>query len=141
MRSLPIIPHIKDPVAYEELYTNYLAVKSAIVLSAGGVSDSSASSSDDATADGPVSPTQEPTFELLYNQACLRLGHMDYTGALELLERSEQRCRSTLQADGYSAEEIEEEVASILLQKGFVMQNLGRMEEAKQLYRATLASK
>lgn len=76
------------------------------------------------------------SFEYLYNSACAWTGKKDFAKALLLLQEAEPLCRQTLQEDGYTEEEIEEELVSIQLQKAYSLQMLGRMTEAREIYLA-----
>lgn len=43
-------------------------------------------------------------------------------------------CQSTLQEEGLTAEEIDDELAIIVVQRAFVLQMLGRGDEARKIY-------
>ncbi|VDN29015.1 unnamed protein product [Gongylonema pulchrum] len=79
-------------------------------------------------------PSQLDTFEQLYNGACQLIESEDYSQALRYLERAEKVCSDTLIEEGLAEEEIEEELSVIRVQKAFVLQKLGRNEDAFKIY-------
>ncbi|KAI6180473.1 Signal recognition particle subunit SRP72 [Aphelenchoides besseyi] len=74
------------------------------------------------------------TYEQLFNHACHLANSERFADALKYLERAASKCRETLTSDEYSEKEIDEELASILLEKGYVLQQLGRKDEAVEVY-------
>lgn len=115
-----------DSQAYAELYTNYMAVKSTMLLSRQHVS---------ANAPELAAPS-EMTFETMFNEACALIAKQQWRKALALLQATERLCRNTLSKDEYSAEEIAEEVAPIQLQTAYVLFRLGRSAEAAVILNA-----
>ncbi|XP_072041807.1 LOW QUALITY PROTEIN: signal recognition particle subunit SRP72-like [Amphiura filiformis] len=78
---------------------------------------------------------KDDTFELCYNKACLVLGQGDYTEALKLLERAEQLCKESLEDDpDMTEEEIEAELGSVRVQKGYILQLQGKTDDAMKIY-------
>lgn len=82
------------------------------------------------------------TYDLLYNHACYLIGRKDYQLALTQLNLAEEKCRETLQEEpDTTAEEIEVELGHIHVQRGYVLQKLGRPEEALRYYNQALKQK
>ncbi|VBB27033.1 unnamed protein product [Acanthocheilonema viteae] len=79
-------------------------------------------------------PSHLDTFEQLYNAACQLIESGGYTQALKFLEKAERLCSDTLIEEGLSEEEIEEELSVIRVQKAFVLQMLGRRDDALKIY-------
>ncbi|KAH7724737.1 TPR Domain containing protein [Aphelenchoides avenae] len=89
---------------------------------------------------------QEPqadldTFEQLYNGACHLIECERYSEAVALLDKAQGKLLhvkstilTTLVEDGLTDEEIEEELAIILIQKAFSLQKLGKPDEALKIY-------
>ncbi|KAI6240784.1 Signal recognition particle subunit SRP72 [Aphelenchoides fujianensis] len=76
------------------------------------------------------------TYEQLFNHACHLAAAGRFVEALEAVEQAEAKCRQWTEAEGWSAKETNEELAVILLEKGYVLQQLGRKEDAFQVYTA-----
>ena len=77
-------------------------------------------------------------YDAEYNYACALVRTGDFEGALASLKTAMELGTKALVADGYSEEEVEEELAGIVVLLGFVEQRLGHTAEALQLYqRAT----
>lgn len=74
------------------------------------------------------------TFEQLYNGACHLIEASKFSQALTLLEKAEKMCREAVIEEGLTDEEIEDELSVIRVQKAFVLQKLGRSEEALKIY-------
>ncbi|MCP9264016.1 Signal recognition particle subunit SRP72 [Dirofilaria immitis] len=79
-------------------------------------------------------PSHLETFEQLYNGACQLIESGGYAQALKFLEKAEKLCSDTLAEEGLSEEEIEEELSVIRVQKAFVLQMLGRKDDALKIY-------
>uniref|UniRef100_A0A1I7VLF4 Signal recognition particle subunit SRP72 n=1 Tax=Loa loa TaxID=7209 RepID=A0A1I7VLF4_LOALO len=79
-------------------------------------------------------PSHLDTFEQLYNGACHLIESGGYDQALKFLEKAEKLCSDTLAEEGLSEEEIEEELSVIRVQKAFVLQMLGRRDDALKIY-------
>lgn len=82
------------------------------------------------------------TYDLLYNNACYLIGRKQYEAALKQLTLAEEQCRETLQDDpDVTVDEIEAELGHIHVQRGYVLQKLGRPEEAMKYYNQALKQK
>lgn len=85
---------------------------------------------------------EENSYELCYNMACYLIGKEDYKGAEKKLKKAEDYCKLSFEDDpDVTEEEIEEELGIIRVQLAFVLQKLGRNEEALQLYNQVLKSR
>ncbi|GMS84405.1 hypothetical protein PENTCL1PPCAC_6580 [Pristionchus entomophagus] len=73
------------------------------------------------------------TFEQLYNAACVDIEAEKFNDALKKLDKALTLAQEIL-AD-QTEEEMEEECASIVLQKAFVLHKMGNVEEAAEMYR------
>ncbi|KAI6218862.1 Signal recognition particle subunit SRP72 [Aphelenchoides fujianensis] len=84
----------------------------------------------------PQEPTTSEldTYEQLFNHACHLAAAGRFAKALEAVEQAEAKCRHWTEAEGWSTKETNEELAVILLEKGYVLQQLGRKEDALQVY-------
>jgi len=56
---------------------------------------------------------RESTYELVYNAACRLLGNGQTQEAEKKLKQSEKMCRETLEEDGTTEEEIEDELGIV----------------------------
>eukprot|EP00937_MAST-01D_sp_MAST-1D-sp2_P001956 g1956.t1 len=83
----------------------------------------------------------EKSHELAYNMGCCAAdaGRMDE--AEERLQAAEKLARSGLAADGWEPQEVEQEVAVILVQLAFVVQLAGDTVRAGKIYKSVLKSK
>ncbi|CAG9533532.1 unnamed protein product [Cercopithifilaria johnstoni] len=79
-------------------------------------------------------PSRLDTFEQFYNAACQLIESGGYAQALKFLEKAEKLCSDTLIEEGLSEEEIEDELSVIRVQKAFVLQMLGRRDDALKIY-------
>lgn len=77
-------------------------------------------------------------FEQMYNSACHLIEKENFQQALKVLDQAITTCKETLVEDGMSEEDIDEELAIILVQKGFVLQKLGKNDEALKIYASVL---
>jgi len=75
-------------------------------------------------------------FEQMYNVACHLIEKEEYEKALKLLDKAVVLCKKTMTENGDPEEDIDEELAIIQVQKGFVLQKLGRNDEALKIYSA-----
>ncbi|XP_041368562.1 signal recognition particle subunit SRP72-like [Gigantopelta aegis] len=80
----------------------------------------------------------DTTYELCYNNACYYIGKKDYRTAEDKLRKAELSLREDTDL---TVEELEEELAIIRTQLGFVLQQLKRNEEASKLYNQVLKNK
>lgn len=78
--------------------------------------------------------TKLDTYEQLYNGACHLIEAEKYSQALAYLEEAEKIFNATLIEEGLTEEEIEDELSVIRVQEAFVLQKLGRVEEALRIY-------
>ena len=80
-------------------------------------------------------------FEQMYNVACHLIEKEEYEKALKLLDKAVVLCKKTMTENGDPEEDIDEELAIIQVQKGFVLQKLGRNDEALKIYSAVYDKK
>ncbi|KAK4871554.1 hypothetical protein RN001_015678 [Aquatica leii] len=88
-----------------------------------------------------VVSSRSDTYELCYNWACILIEKGQYSDAEKKLKLCEKLCRSSLEDDGASEEEIEIELALMRIQLAYVYQKQGKIKEAQQLYSASLKLK
>ncbi|KAK7102253.1 signal recognition particle subunit SRP72-like [Littorina saxatilis] len=74
---------------------------------------------------------EEDSYEVCYNNACHQIGKGRLDAALEKLKKAEEYLRGDTDL---TEEELEEELAIIRVQMGYILQRKGRTEEASQLY-------
>ncbi|XP_076469233.1 signal recognition particle subunit SRP72-like [Babylonia areolata] len=74
---------------------------------------------------------EEESYEICYNNACYQIGRRQLESALAKLKKAEEFLRSDTDL---TEEELEEELAIIRVQMGYLLQCKGRTEEASQLY-------
>jgi signal recognition particle subunit SRP72 len=123
-----LVNNSKEPSP--ELKTNYLAA-----LSLANATDKSLSY---------ISKHQEAvdkTFEFAYNAACSYIAVGDLGTAEKELRLSEKLCRETFSGEDFTEEDLNNEIAVVLVQLGFVYQQQGKNEDALNLYTAALKSK
>lgn len=85
---------------------------------------------------------EENSYELCYNMACYLIGREDYKGAEQKLKKAEAYCKESFEDDpDVTEEEIEEELGIIRVQLAFVLQKLGKNEEALQIYNQVLKNR
>ncbi|KAI8812320.1 hypothetical protein BJ742DRAFT_735981 [Cladochytrium replicatum] len=119
---------LDDPY-YNEVHVNYTAAKSAARLDyVPGV-------------DSKLPKTSIQMYEMTYNLACMALASGNLKEATQLLEKSRKQCRDVLLSESYGEEEIEQELAIIVAQLGYIYQLQGREGEALDLYQGILKSK
>ncbi|KAJ1570021.1 Signal recognition particle core component, partial [Nowakowskiella sp. JEL0078] len=119
----------KDDSFYTELVVNYNAVKAAAY--AVSTSQLEVKSFDDSI----------DTYEMAYNLACVNIASGRLPEAIKLLEKARKKCRDALVEEEYAEEEIEQELAVIVVQLGYVFQLQGRESEALELYQGVLKSR
>lgn len=83
----------------------------------------------------------DTTFEQCFNSACYYLAISDGAKAERMLVMAEEKCRTSLQEDDYTDEEIEEETSIIKLQLGCAFLLQGKTEQAMQQFIAVLKQK
>nr|KAG5711405.1 hypothetical protein BaRGS_025832 [Batillaria attramentaria] len=74
---------------------------------------------------------EEDSYEICYNNACYQIGRGNLDAAEEKLKKAEEFLRND---SDLTEEELEEELAIIRVQMGYLLQRKGRVEEASQLY-------
>ncbi|CAL1536982.1 unnamed protein product [Lymnaea stagnalis] len=80
----------------------------------------------------------ESSYEICYNNSCYYIGKGDLKTALEKLDKAEE----LLKSDGdLTEEELDEELAIIRVQRGYIFQSLGKNDQASQLYNLVLKTK
>ncbi|KAL5108500.1 Signal recognition particle subunit SRP72 [Taenia crassiceps] len=78
-------------------------------------------------------------FETAFNAACYCIGKKDYAKALKYLNEAEKLCTEAFEDDTDTTEEqINEEVAPIRVQRGFVMQQQRKADIAFEIYHTIL---
>ncbi|XP_046384994.1 signal recognition particle subunit SRP72 [Ischnura elegans] len=87
-----------------------------------------------------VPPPRDHTYELAYNGACRLLGECKWLETEGKLREAERLCRETLEEDGASEEDVDEELAIIRIQRAYCLQAQGRGKEAQALYNSVLQS-
>ncbi|KAI8814845.1 hypothetical protein BJ742DRAFT_750619, partial [Cladochytrium replicatum] len=118
-----------DDPYYNEVHVNYTAAKAAARLAnVPGV-------------DSKLPKTSIQMYEMTYNLACMALASGNLKEATQLLEKSRKQCRDVLLSESYGEEEIEQELAIIVAQLGYLHQLQGREDEALDLYQGILKSK
>ncbi|KAF9364101.1 hypothetical protein BGX34_002513 [Mortierella sp. NVP85] len=134
----------KDGDAYSDLLTNYRACKAAVLYA--GIESNQRWGKDTSEEDGKATREAEEgmdvaqsTYELSFNAACAKIAQGDYTQALKLLEEAKSICREALR--DYDEEEIQQEMAILVVQTAYVYQLLGRVEQARDLYQSVLKIK
>ena len=83
----------------------------------------------------------DKTYELCYNKACIEIGKQNYQEALKMLNVAEELCRKTLEEEGSTDEDIENELSIIRVQMGYAYQMLGKNDIASKLYNQVLKNK
>ncbi|TPX48109.1 hypothetical protein SeMB42_g01666 [Synchytrium endobioticum] len=89
----------------------------------------------------PIHVNDVDTYELAYNLACAKIASGNLDQAQTLLEKARKLCRDLLIGDEQPEQDIEKELAIIVVQLGFVCQLQGRVAEALDLYQGVLKSK
>uniref|UniRef100_A0A0K0F6K2 Signal recognition particle subunit SRP72 n=1 Tax=Strongyloides venezuelensis TaxID=75913 RepID=A0A0K0F6K2_STRVS len=82
-----------------------------------------------------INPCLE-TYEQLFNYACYIIEDENYTEAIKYLEKAQVMCKEILLEDGFSDEEIEEELAIIRVQIAYAYQKMHLKEKARAAYEA-----
>ncbi|KAF9994524.1 Signal recognition particle core component [Entomortierella chlamydospora] len=118
----------KTDDSYNDILTNFNACKAAVLYAGESLDDR-----------WKVEDVAQTTYELSFNSACARIAKGDYTQALTLLDEAKLICRETL--NDYDEEEIEQEMAIIVVQTAYVHQLLGHVEQARELYHSVLKIK
>lgn len=82
-----------------------------------------------------INPSLE-TYEQNFNYACYLIEDENYTEAIKYLEKAQKMCKEILYEDGFSDEEIEEELAIIRVQIAYAYQKMHLKNEARIAYEA-----
>ncbi|XP_047114553.1 signal recognition particle subunit SRP72 [Schistocerca piceifrons] len=88
-----------------------------------------------------VPQLREHTYELSYNAACQLISRGQYQEAEKKLKIAEKLCRESLEDDGASEEDIEDELGIIKVQLAYCLHVQGREKEAQAIYAAVLKQK
>ncbi|CAJ0760689.1 15992_t:CDS:2 [Entrophospora sp. SA101] len=116
----------KKEDTYNDILTNFNAVKAALLFSGGSLLEKYA------VVDSST------TYELAYNSACIYIGLKNLGKAEKLLKLSQKLCRQYFQEEELSQQEIEKELATINVQLAYVYQLQGRVSDAIELYQYVL---
>jgi signal recognition particle subunit SRP72 len=81
------------------------------------------------------------TYELLYNASCAYIGLKKYDQALQSLKESERLCRKMAEEEEMTEEELNNELAAIIVQIAYVKQITGDLDGALQIYEDILKNK
>lgn len=84
---------------------------------------------------------REDTYELTYNTACALAGRGKFNEAEKKLRSSEKMCRETLEEDGSTEDDIQDESAIIKVQLAYCLQMQGKSKEAYIIYADALKLK
>ncbi|KAI8874402.1 TPR-like protein [Ramicandelaber brevisporus] len=115
-----------DDLRYNECLTNLYAAVAAATM-AGQVLD--------AEIKQFVASANTGTYELAYNSACAALASGSTNAAESLLKEADTICRSTVTAEeGYTADDLASELATITLQRGCARHLAGDAKTATELY-------
>ncbi|CEF67009.1 Signal recognition particle subunit SRP72 [Strongyloides ratti] len=82
-----------------------------------------------------INPSLE-TYEQHFNYACYLIEDENYTEAIKYLEKAQKMCKEILYEDGFSDEEIEEELAIIRVQIAYAYQKMHLKDKARIAYEA-----
>jgi len=83
----------------------------------------------------------QETFEFAFNAACAYIAIGDYVKSETLLQLAKKVCAESLADDGYSATEIQQELAVIQVQLAYCQQLAGQLEQANNLYLDVIKTK
>ncbi|KAG0359007.1 hypothetical protein BC939DRAFT_450531 [Gamsiella multidivaricata] len=122
----------KSEDTYNDILTNFHACKAA-VLYAGETLDEKWDRAED------EHDMALATYELSFNAACEKIAKGEYQQALKLLDEAKKVCREALK--DYDEDEIEQEMAILVVQTAYVYQLLGRVEQAREFYHTVLKIK
>lgn len=88
-----------------------------------------------------MSNLREDTYELSYNAGCALAARGKFGESEKKLRASEKICRDSLEEDGASEEDIQDELAIIKVQLAYCLQMQGRIKEAAAIYTDALKHK
>ncbi|XP_055375188.1 signal recognition particle subunit SRP72 [Condylostylus longicornis] len=83
----------------------------------------------------------ENTYEMCFNSSCALSNRGKYQEAEKKLRQSEKLCKETLEDDGATEEEIQDELSVIKVQLAYCLQMQGKTKEAASLYAECLKKK
>ncbi|GMT14762.1 hypothetical protein PFISCL1PPCAC_6059 [Pristionchus fissidentatus] len=75
------------------------------------------------------------TFEQLYNSSCVDIEAEKLGDALKKLDKALPMAIESLTESGVTEEELEDENASIALQRAFVLHKMGKVDQAEEIYK------
>ncbi|KAL4231087.1 Signal recognition particle core component [Mactra antiquata] len=79
--------------------------------------------------------SEDGTYELCYNHACYLIGKDDLKGAEEKLRQAEALCKESFADDpDVTEEDMDDELAIIRVQLAYILQKLGKNNEANMIY-------
>eukprot|EP01132_Coremiostelium_polycephalum_P009044 gene9044-11078_t len=81
------------------------------------------------------------TYELVFNSACLSISKGDFKTAETQLKLAKKICTDSLKKDGYSDEDIQEELTSVDVQLAYCQQLNGDIANAIESYENVLSQK
>lgn len=84
---------------------------------------------------------EDTTYEILYNIAYQLIMNGKYNDAEKKLKQCEKLCRESLEDDGCTEEEMEQELAIIKVQLAYCYQRQNRIKESQDLYSSVLKIK
>ncbi|CAI5442781.1 unnamed protein product [Caenorhabditis angaria] len=82
----------------------------------------------------------EDSYSQLYNRACVEIEAEKLPQALASLDKALVICRQTLTDEDREEDEIEEELDSIRVQRAYVLQRMGKRDEALEIYKKVQAA-
>lgn len=90
--------------------------------------------------------TDDPAdYEVTFNRACVLTANKQFSAALPLLDEALERARKTLAAEAAegqsTVEEAEQELNAFRLQRAYILQGSGHLDEARAVYREILDKK
>lgn len=120
----------EDEQELDQLSVNYLAARASLAMIEGG------------TAEGLAGPAQQVdrSYETQYNYACYLAASRParYQEALDLLDTCEAWAREALHDEGVVEEAIDQELRQFVIQKAYILQQIGRTDEATALLEAAI---
>jgi len=83
----------------------------------------------------------ENTYEMCFNSSCALSNREKYQEAEKKLRQSEKLCKETLEEDGATEDEIQDELSVIKVQLAYCLQMQGKTKEAALIYAECLKKK
>lgn len=87
----------------------------------------------------PLLPSSITSYEVVFNHSLCLLASGDVQGSVKQLERAVELCNNGM--DDKTPEEVKDEQALLSIQKGYILQLQGNVEEAMNIYTAALNDK